>query len=444
MTSYRTVKTLGRGGFGIVEEIENARGERFARKTFSPAPYIPPDAYDKLRKRFKREVMIQEQLGGTEILPILASSFSVADPWFVMPLADRTYESQIASDRNSGSVDIDAIADILNGLQYLHDLGFVHRDLNPKNILFHDGHWKLSDLGAVLPPTGHTVTLTEGTVIFTEQYCAPEQRNDFHSAQSPADVYSFGCILHDIYGTQPRVPYAKQTAAGPVGLLIEKCTETNPSRRPSISVLRGMLLETLVEIGGHCKIDDPQSEEWLKELETIDSWDDAKFEQFVRFFSLLDTSERTAGFERDWVGTLSTPFMTRLPTETMARIAKRADGHATAIVEKYCNWARETSYLFHFADIVCQRLTAVFDNGTAEMKAMAFVALLQLGSTHNRWFVMRCALGRAGKDSLSPELAKRLAIEVRTEEIEHSLKRCVDVTTWNVDLVAPDIARLCR
>ena len=52
---------------------------------------------------------------------------------------------------------------------------------------------------------------------------------------------------------------------------------------------------------------------------------------------------------------------------------------------------------------------------TAEMKAMSFVALLELANSHNRWYVMRCALGRAGKEMLTPELAKRLAIEVRTD-----------------------------
>ena len=163
-----------------------------------------------------------------------------------MPLANATYEQQIAKDKASGSVDVDAVADILNGLQHLHDLGYIHRDLNPKNILQHDGNWKLSDLGAVLPPSGHTITLTEGTIIYTEQYCSPEQRNDFHSAQPAADVYSFGCILHDIFGVPPRTPYSRHSASGPVGVLIEKCTELKPERRPTIQVLRDMLLETLV------------------------------------------------------------------------------------------------------------------------------------------------------------------------------------------------------
>jgi eukaryotic-like serine/threonine-protein kinase len=200
MAGFSTVAEIGRCGFGVVERVRDSRGKSFARKTFSPGPHVPADVHDKLRKRFKREVKIQAELGGNEILPVLASDLDVHNPWFVMPLAEKTYETQIHEDRQTGTVEIDAIADILNGLQYLHDLGYVHRDLNPKNILLHEGHWKLSDLGAVLPPTGRTVTLTEGTVIYTEQYCSPEQRKDFHSAQGSADVYAFGCILHDILG----------------------------------------------------------------------------------------------------------------------------------------------------------------------------------------------------------------------------------------------------
>ncbi|HEV2841684.1 MAG TPA: protein kinase [Chthoniobacterales bacterium] len=285
MSIYKSIQLIGSGGFGVVEEVANARGERLARKTFHPASYIPTDAHDKLRKRFRREVMIQAELGGSEIMPVLECDLDGASPWFVMPLADKTYESQIVDDRAAGSVDIDAVADILNSLQHLHELGYVHRDLNPKNILRDGGHWKLSDLGAVLPPTGHTVTLTEGTIIYTEQYCSPEQRNDFHTAQPSADVYSFGCILHDIFGVQPRTPYSQHSAAGDLGVLIEKCTEVNPARRPSIKVLRELLLETLVEIGGHCKVEDQQSEAWLMKLENIAAWSDEEFNDFARFFA---------------------------------------------------------------------------------------------------------------------------------------------------------------
>ncbi len=442
MNEYETLHQIGRGGFGIVEKIRDLSGNEFARKTFQPASYIPDTAHDQLRKRFKREVMTQAQLGGREIVPILNSGLVGLNPWFVMPLASKTYEEQIAQDRLSGSVDIDAIADILNALEFLHDLGYVHRDLNPKNILHLDTHWKLSDLGAVLPPSGHTVTLTEGTVIYTEQYCAPEQRNDFHKAKASADVFSFGCILHDIFGGGVRIPYSRQSAPGKIGMLIEKCTEVNPTRRPSIKALRGMLLETLVEIGGHCKIADAKSEEWLEKLISIEAWTEDDFAAFARFFAHIDLSERAEGHEKGWVGSVSTPFLTRLPAEALAKLARRSDGVASAIIEKYCEWARTTAFAFHFADTVCGGLTAICDNGDSDSKALAITALVALGCSHNRWYVMRCMLRRCAADKLSAEVARRLAIEIRTEECENEFARCVREAKWDISLLPADIAKL--
>ncbi len=112
MADYKTVNEIGRGGFGVVEEVEDTSGQPFARKTFKPAEYIPDIAHNRLRKRFKREVRIQAELGGREIMPVLASDLNAEKPWFVMPLAEKTYEQQITEDRSLGSVDIDAIADI--------------------------------------------------------------------------------------------------------------------------------------------------------------------------------------------------------------------------------------------------------------------------------------------------------------------------------------------
>jgi hypothetical protein len=444
MPDYTTITILGRGGFGVVDEVIDKHGAKFARKKFEPASYIPSDAHDKLRKRFRREVLIQAELGGNEIMPVLRHDLDCPTPWFVMPLADKIYEAQLVEDKARGSVDIDAIADILNGLERLHKLGYVHRDLNPKNILLHEGHWKLSDFGAVLPPSGRTITLTEGTVIYTEQYCSPEQRNDFHKAQPPADIFAFGCILHDIFGAGPRTPYARQTAAGEIGIIIEKCTEQNPSRRPSISALRGMVIQTLVDIGGHCKIEDEKSEEWLEKLNSIESWDGAEFENFARFFAQLDLKERSHGHEYEWVLSLSTPFLTRVPPEALVKIVERRDGIADAIIEKYCEWVHSTSFEFYFSDIIGDRLACIFDHGTPTQKALALTALIRLAESHNRWYVMRKMLERCSNTATTKDVAQRLRIEIQTEELESRFRRCIDEVKWDASTLSSELAKLCK
>jgi eukaryotic-like serine/threonine-protein kinase len=442
MSKYSAVREIGCGGFGVVEEVCNSRSEHLARKTFRPAANISPNAYAGLKKRFKREVKIQTMLGGQEILPVIASDLEADAPWFVMPLADKTYETQIAEDRLSGKVDADAIADILNALQYLHDLGYTHRDLNPKNILRHDGHWKLTDLGAVLPPTGNTVTLTEGTLIYTELYCSPEQRHDFHAAQPSSDVYSFGCILHDLFGGVPRTPYTQLTAPDPMGAIIEKCTELNPARRPSIKALRKILLETLVEMGGQCKVEDRQAQSWLNRLDCMETWSEDDYAGFARYFAQLDTEERTPDCEGKWVYSLSTPFLTRLPSEALEKIVARQDGVSAKIVEKYCDWVRNTAFLFHFADTVSARLASIFDAGTHSDKAQALIALIELGYSHNRYYVMRKMLARCGQDLPKP-LERRLAIEIQTEEMEEQFRQCVRAVPWDKNLLSTDIAKIC-
>lgn len=442
MCNYTKIKEIGRGGFGVVDEVQDSDGKRFAKKTFAPTPGLAKVFRVRLLKRFLREVKIQKELGKREIIPVLDSDLTGDSPWFIMPLATKTYKEKIEEDRLAGSVAVEPIADILNGLQRLHELGYVHRDLNPNNILLHEGVWKLSDLGTILPPTGHTVTLTEDTIIYTERYCAPEQRQDFHNSMSSADIYSFGCILHDLFCNTIRTPYATHNGSGTIGIIIEKCTNQNPLKRPIIDKLRTLVLDAILEEGGHCAVVDAQASEWLKEINNIDEWDDKKYDSFARFFAGLDLSERTDGYEADWVYSLSTPFMTRLTTDAMQKIVDRKDGISTCIVEKYCEWARNTAFEFNFSDSICTRLKIIFDHGGPAEKACAFAALVKLGYSHNRWFIMRRMIDCCKQGNLNSELEKRLAIELKVEDLENAFVRCVDEIEIDKSTLSQELAKL--
>jgi len=97
----QVVRHINRGGMGTVDEVELLDGTLAARKTFEPdkSLYSTNAELLKLRQRFEREVSYQEQLGQTGAMPILHHEMKAEPPWFVMPLADKTYEQQIKEDR---------------------------------------------------------------------------------------------------------------------------------------------------------------------------------------------------------------------------------------------------------------------------------------------------------------------------------------------------------
>ena len=402
---------------------------------------LEPAAIDKLRRRFCREVRVQEQLGGDEVLAIEHFELEGDEPWFVMPLAEKVLDERI---RDGEGHPFDALADVLSGLEAIHDLGYAHRDLNPRNILLHDGRWKLADFGAVLPPSDQTVTMTEGTVIYTENYCAPEQRLSFHEAGAPADIYAFGCILHDVFAGSQRTPYTRHSCAGPVGPIIEKCTEVDPMRRLHLADLRSHLLEVFADIEGELSPPRNDAAKWVSAIELAADWSEEDYDDFVRYFHGISEGDIEAGYEDQYVDLASTPFLTRMPAEFMKVLACRQDGATEAVIDKYCSWAGSTAFKFHFADTICGRLIEVFDHGGTTSNARAFVALVKLGSSHNRWYVMSRIGRRCMASTIDENLGRRLAMELQTDGGVNSFRRCIREREMDTSGFSAPLARLAR
>lgn len=207
-----TVKELGRGGFGIVELVESPQGQRFARKRFSVNQPMPPELIPNVLKRFRREADLQSGIKHRNIVPIFHKELDGDAPWYLMPVADSTLADELAVDRRLNGNFKRAVSDIIAGLEELHGMEMFHRDLKPQNVLRFtdiDGgfYYALSDFGFISLKDSKLSKLTyTGMKKGADYFTAPEMTKDFRTASAQADIYSLGCIIHEMVGLEDRVP----------------------------------------------------------------------------------------------------------------------------------------------------------------------------------------------------------------------------------------------
>jgi serine/threonine protein kinase len=113
--------------------------------------------------------------------------------------------------------------DICRGLSAAHQVGVVHRDIKPPNILINDsGLVKVVDFGlAALSHADARLTRT-GVLLGTPTYMAPEQVRA-RTIDARTDIYSLGVIMYEIFTGRP--PYV---ADDPMAILFQH-VEGNPT-----------------------------------------------------------------------------------------------------------------------------------------------------------------------------------------------------------------------
>lgn len=131
---------------------------------------------------------------------------------------------------NNADISDDAITSITlgicNGLNEIHSLGIVHRDITPTNIMIDPyGNAVIIDFGISRFTKSNQSTDTQ--ILGTHGFAAPEQYG-FSQTGTKADIYSLGVLIN--YMATKCMPN-EVLASGRLGQIVKRCIEVDESNR---------------------------------------------------------------------------------------------------------------------------------------------------------------------------------------------------------------------
>ena len=158
----------------------------------------------------------------------------------------------------------EALAQICDGLSFIHARGLLHRDVKPSNILVRpDRRATLVDFGLLKRMQDDAIT-DHGRVVGTYRYMAPEQaRGD--SIDRRSDIYSVGATLWEmlagrpiftqqnqfhlleaiIYQPPPELRRINPGAPAALSGLAERMVAKNPEQRPQNAAEASLMLRAI-------------------------------------------------------------------------------------------------------------------------------------------------------------------------------------------------------
>ncbi|KAK2749417.1 hypothetical protein FQN57_006351 [Myotisia sp. PD_48] len=244
---YYPIKTLGRGGFGIVQLVRDvSTGVQYASKE----PLLLNEGADTrkfLSNEMKKEVDVMKQLSHPHIVRYHGFVNGPSAQQLLMeylPLGNLNQQHEKESLSNSEISHL--LLQSLDAINYLHLRDITHRDIKPKNILVKGRkkmfHIKLADFG--LSKVVPELQTNCGTPVYTPPEIPlvaqnlwnlrPGQRTTY---DNKVDIWSLGVVILEFFkklpSTLPNPPYT-------IRKVIEKLTETQPIN-PMFSFLERML-----------------------------------------------------------------------------------------------------------------------------------------------------------------------------------------------------------
>ncbi|XP_058984635.1 G protein-coupled receptor kinase 2 isoform X2 [Musca domestica] len=194
--TFRMYRVLGKGGFGEVCACQvRATGKMYACKKLEKK---------RIKKRKGESMVLTEkqilQKINSRFVVNLAYAYETKDALCLVLTIMNGGDLKFHIYNMGGDPGFEMArarfyaAEVVCGLEHLHQQGIVYRDCKPENILLDDhGHVRISDLGLAVEIDGEMVRGRVGTV----GYMSPEVIDNEKYSFSP-DWFSFGCLLYEM------------------------------------------------------------------------------------------------------------------------------------------------------------------------------------------------------------------------------------------------------
>jgi serine/threonine protein kinase len=263
---------IGKGGMGAVYKARQRQLERVVALKILP-PGIGDDP--AFAERFTREAKAMARLNHPGIVTIYDFGCAGGLFFFLMEFIDGVSLRQLMEmGRVSPREALAIVPQICDALQYAHDQGIVHRDIKPENLLLdRQGRVKVADFGlaklvgsaavagAQLRTSGESgvpaaeagipgaaSNLTEGKVMGTPRYMAPEQVEHPAAVDHRADIYSLGVVFYQMLtGEMPDRPIQLPSKRVQIDVRLDEVVLRTLEREPACRYQQVGQLKTAVE-----------------------------------------------------------------------------------------------------------------------------------------------------------------------------------------------------
>lgn len=200
-SDFEYIKVLGVGSYGKVLLVrERKTGKLFAQKQLKKASII---LQNKTVERTINEKSILESVSHNSIVKLYYAFQDYDKLYLILEYLDggelfqHLQQEKFLSETNAAVY----LAQMVLGLEHLHNIGIVYRDLKPENCLLDsNGYLVLTDFG--LSKVGLNDDELCTSLIGTPEYMAPEILQDIPYDYA-VDFWSLGCVMFDMLTGSP-------------------------------------------------------------------------------------------------------------------------------------------------------------------------------------------------------------------------------------------------